>query len=244
MDSLKELKDKMEQLPLKKVWFGGYSKEDVMLRLDMIYALFEKHMKDQAEREASMLAEFETQIQELKEEFESTKKVSNVLIDNLNHNINDLNAQNELMGQEQKKMQDAYDELVVEKNNIEKEQAKIKQERDVLQSEHEHLVKEQLYIKEENNMLLAEKEQMVREQYDMREAYRGYCKGLLKEYSESLCALSGEFSRILENVSNMQKEIDEEKVFKGLEQAVEMVKREVFIGTVEETVENPIEVED
>jgi uncharacterized protein YukE len=169
-----------------------------------------------------MLSEFEMQLRELREEFESTKEVSGVLINKLNRNINELNAQNERMDQAQKKIRDAYAELMVEKNSIEEAQTKIKQERDDLQSERERLV---------------------REQSDMKEAYRGYCKGLFKEYSESLCILSREFSRILENVSNIQKEIDEEKVFEGLEKAVEMVKREAIAGTVEEIVENAIEIE-
>lgn len=247
MGNLQEIRDNINQVPLKKVWFGGYSKEDVQMKMDMVYAMFEKVMKEQAEKEAGMLAEFETQLQALREEFESTKRVSDILIGDLNRNINDLNVQNKMLEQEHVKLQDAYAALTIERNEIKQEQVKAEEEKTVLieekgvlLEEKQKLLQEQVQMKEANDMLVAENEQKVKEQAQMKEAYKAYCGDLLKEYSDSLRALSGEFSRILENVSNMQKEIDEESVFEGLERAFEMKKREVLTGTVEETIDEPV----
>lgn len=209
MDKLQEIKESMNQMPLKKVWFGGYSKEDVQLKMDMLYAMVEKAMKEQAEKEAELLAGFENQIKAMQEEFDNQKRVSDILIGDLNKNINNLTAQNTMM-----------------------EHAE-----EALEEEKQQLLLEQAQMKEANDMLVAENEQRIKEQAQMKEAYRAYCGELLKEYSDSLRALSGEFSRILENVSNMQKEIDAESVFEGLEKAFEMKKREVLTGTVEESIE-------
>lgn len=190
MERIQEIKDKMDQIQLKKVLFGGYSKEDVQSKLDMMFAMFENAMKKQIEKETELLAGFEKQIMDLRDEYESRKRLSDILINDLNRSISELTARKQAMEQDQQRMQ------------------------------------------EENDILTAKNEQILQDQINMKEAYKDYCKELLKEYSESLHALSCEFSRILENVSNMQKEVDEERIFEGLENAFEMKKREMLVGTV------------
>ena len=97
------------------------------MKLDMVYAMFEKVMREQAEKEADMLAEFETQLQVLREEFESTKRVSDILIGDLNRNINELNEQNKVLKQEQAQMKEANDMLVAENEQKVKEQVDLVQ---------------------------------------------------------------------------------------------------------------------
>lgn len=131
MSRLQELKEYMNQMKLKKVLFGGYSKEDVQIKIDMMYAMFENVMEEHEAKEAELIAQFEERL----------------------------------------------------------------------------------------NKLVEEKMKMEEEQIEMRNSYKSCCENMLSEYKVSLKALSGEFSRILENVSNMQKMIDEESIFEGIEQA-------------------------
>ena len=140
MSRLQELKEYMNQMKLKKVLFGGYSKEDVQIKIDMMYAMFENVMEEHEAKEAELIAQFEERL----------------------------------------------------------------------------------------NKLVEEKMKMEEEQIEMRNSYKSCCENMLSEYKVSLKALSGEFSRILENVSNMQKMIDEESIFEGIEQAfIEMDQEEV-----------------
>lgn len=140
MSKLQELKEYMSQMKLKKVLLGGYSKEDVQLKIDMMYAMFEKVMKDQEAKEAELIAQLEERL----------------------------------------------------------------------------------------NKLVEEKMQMEEEKIEMRNSYKSCCENMLNEYKVSLKTLSGEFSRILDNVSNIQKMIDEESIFEGLEHAFIEMDQEVI----------------
>ena len=181
MDKLQEIKDYLNQNQLRKVLFGGYSKDDVQMKLDMIQAMVESYAKEQAEKEAALLADFEKQLAQMQEEFEIQKKASDILIIDLNKSLADMEAQNEAIVLEQQKM------------------------------------------RETNEALTAENQIMVQEQYKIKEAYKAYCGEILKKYSESLNVLSGEFNRMLENVSIMQKSINEDTIFEGFEKALEMI---------------------
>ena len=72
------------------------------------------------------------------------------------------------------------------------------------------------------NSLTEENEAMVIKQHRMKEAYKEYCETLLQQYSCSLCSLSNEFTRIVENVETLQKEIKSKDIEAGLSQALEM----------------------
>ena len=65
-------------------------------------------------------------------------------------------------------------------------------------------------------------EALVIKQHKMKEAYKEYCETILNQYSSSLCSLSNEFSRMMDNVSNMQKEIMSKDINEGLTKALEM----------------------
>lgn len=135
MDKLQEMKDYMQQNQLRKALFGGYNKEDVHIKFDMLSAMLDNFVKEQEEKEEAKFSELQRRI----------------------------------------------------------------------------------------DALTAENEQMVQNQYRLKEAYKTYCSEFVKRYSESLDALSGEFNKMLDNVSTMQKSISEESIVEGLEKALEMM---------------------
>jgi len=135
MDKLQEMKEYMQQNQLRKTMFGGYKKEDVQMKFDMLLAMLDNYVKEQAEKEEAKLAEMQRTI----------------------------------------------------------------------------------------DALTAENEQMVQNQYRLKEAYKTYCSEFVKRYSESLDAISGEFNKMLDNVSTMQKSISEESIVEGLDKALEMM---------------------
>ena len=135
MDKLQEMKDYMQQNQMKKVMFGGYNKQDVHMKFDMLQAMLDNYVKEQAEKEEAKLAELQRTI----------------------------------------------------------------------------------------DALTAGNEKMIQNQYRLKEAYKTYCSEFVKRYSESLDALSGEFNKMLDNVTTMQKSISEESIVEGLEKALEMM---------------------
>ncbi len=181
MDKFQEMKEYLNQNQLRKVLFGGYSKEDVQMKFDIVQAMLDTYAKEQAEKEAAMLADFEKQIEQMQAEFELQKKASDALIIDLNKSLAQLEEQNQ------------------------------------------SIVKEQQEVREANDALTAENQSIVQEQYKMKEAYKAYCGEILKKYSESLNTLSGEFNRMLENVSVMQQSISEETILEGFDKAIEML---------------------
>ena len=176
MDKLQEMKDYVKQTQLRKVFLGGYSKEDVHLKFDMLMAMIDNYVKNQTEKEAALQAEFETQLTEMQKDFENKKRVTELLIVDLNKSIAEITSQNQVMGEEQSKLREADDTLTAEN-----------------------------------------------EQYKVKEAYKRYCSQLIKQYSESIESLSGEFNKMLDNISNIQKNISEDSVIQGLDKALEML---------------------
>ncbi len=233
MDKLLEIKGLVNQVQLKKVWFGGYSKEDVQVKMDMMMEIIEKTIAEQNEKEAELLANFETEKEALREELESKKKVSDILVVDLNKSIDELTEVNRAMKVNQEKTEILNEALKTEKYTLEQECSKLKDAYDEISSIRSNLEQEQMRLKQAYDALIEENQKMADDQVKMKNAYRTYCGQILKEYSESLRSLSGEFSRILENVSNMQKGIDEESVFAGLERSFEEREPQILTGTVE-----------
>lgn len=60
------------------------------------------------------------------------------------------------------------------------------------------------------------------EKVKLKEAYRDYCSGILQEYSDSLRTLSVEFTKIIDNVANIQKNIVDTDFFDAFESEIEM----------------------
>ena len=85
----------------------------------------------------------------------------------------------------------------------------------------------ELKVKEENLLAtIAKQEKELQELQDkqikMREAYKEYCETILQQYGSSLRSLTSEFTRILDDVVNLQTEIGSIDVFAGLDRALEV----------------------
>ena len=118
MERVDELKEYIKINQLKKVLFGGYSKEDVQAKLDMIYTMVEKYAQEREEKEAAMLAEFEEKLKAMKLDFEHKKQASDVLIIELNKDIVALSEDKEAMEQEQNRIRKENDELTAENKEL------------------------------------------------------------------------------------------------------------------------------
>ena len=69
--------------------------------------------------------------------------------------------------------------------------------------------------------LAAEQKNVIEEKEKMKEVYKEYCANILQQYSNSLRALSAEFTQILDNVTNLQKDIVDEDLFEKLGAEIE-----------------------
>lgn len=127
MDKFQEMKEYLNQNQLRKVLFGGYSKEDVQTKFDMVQAMLDTYAKEQAKKEAKMLTDFEKQLEQMKAEFEIQKKASEALIIDLNKSLAKLEEQNQLIMKEQQKVREANDALTAENQSIVQEQYKMKE---------------------------------------------------------------------------------------------------------------------
>ena len=68
---------------------------------------------------------------------------------------------------------------------------------------------------------MLEQKNIERKKEKMQDAYKDYCSNILKQYSESLCALSTEFSKILDNITVLQKDMAQPDIFDKIEIHVE-----------------------
>ena len=86
-----------------------------------------------------------------------------------------------------------------------------------LASEYEQkLNTSQMLMNEMNKKLCAMMEaqkEMENEKEKMKDVYKEYCSNILQQYSDSLRALSTEFTQILENITNLQQNMIEMDVF-------------------------------
>lgn len=77
-------------------------------------------------------------------------------------------------------------------------------------------------LMEDIHSLTAENNTLIAKQQEMRVAYKEYCETTLQQYAASLRSLSNEFSHILDNVVNLQKEIGTKDIFEEMDRALEM----------------------
>ena len=77
-------------------------------------------------------------------------------------------------------------------------------------------------LMEDIHSLTAENNTLIAKQQEMRVAYKEYCETTLQQYAASLRSLSNEFSHILDNVVNLQKEIGTKDIFGEMDRALEL----------------------
>ena len=147
MDRLQEINEYINDMKIKKAFFGGYDKEDVYKKIGVIVDLFRKFTEEQQEKEKELIEGYEKRLQ---------------ASDMLNMELN-------------KKL----------------------------------------------GSLAAEQKNVIEEKEKMKEVYKEYCANILQQYSNSLRALSAEFTQILDNVTNLQKDIVDEDLFEKLDAEIE-----------------------
>ena len=147
MDRLQEINEYINDMKIKKAFFGGYDKEDVYKKIGVIVDLFRKFTEEQQEKQKDLIEGYEKRLQ---------------ASDMLNMELN-------------KKL----------------------------------------------GSLAAEQKNVIEEKEKMKEVYKEYCANILQQYSNSLRALSAEFTQILDNVTNLQKDIVDEDLFEKLGAEIE-----------------------
>lgn len=88
-----------------------------------------------------------------------------------------------------------------------------------LQADYEKMQKD---LSEDIHSLTSENEALILKQGRMKVAYKEYCENTLQQYANSLRALSNEFSQVLDNVVNLQKEIGSKDILGEMDRALEM----------------------
>ena len=147
MDRLQEINEYINDMKIKKAFFGGYDKEDVYKKIGVIVDLFRKFTEEQQEKQKELIEGYEKRLQ---------------ASDMLNMELN-------------KKL----------------------------------------------GSLAAEQKNVIEEKEKMNEVSKEYCANILQQYSNSLRALSAEFTQILDNVTNLQKDIVDEDLFEKLGAEIE-----------------------
>lgn len=147
MDRLQEINEYINDMKIKKAFFGGYDKEDVYKKIGVIVDLFRKFTEEQQEKQKELIEGYEKRLQ---------------ASDMLNMELN-------------KKL----------------------------------------------GSLAAEQKNVIEEKEKMKEVYKEYCANILQQYSNSLRTLSAEFTQILDNVTNLQKDIVDEDLFEKLGAEIE-----------------------
>ena len=147
MDRLQEINEYINDMKIKKAFFGGYDKEDVYKKIGVIVDLFRKFTEEQQEKEKELIEGYEKRLQ-----------ASDMLNMELNKKLGNL---------------------------------------------------------------AAEQKNVIEEKEKMKEVYKEYCANILQQYSNSLRVLSAEFTQILDNVTNLQKDIVDEDLFEKLGAEIE-----------------------
>ena len=147
MDRLQEINEYINDMKIKKAFFGGYDKEDVYKKIGVIVDLFRKFTEEQQETEKELIEGYEKRLQ-----------ASDMLNMELNKKLGNL---------------------------------------------------------------AAEQKNVIEEKEKMKEVYKEYCANILQQYSNSLRTLSAEFTQILDNVTNLQKDIVDEDLFEKLGAEIE-----------------------
>lgn len=147
MDRLREIDEYINDMKIKKTFFGGYDREDVYKKIGTIVEMFRKFTEEQQQKEKELIDGYENRLQ-----------ASDLLITELNKKLGNL---------------------------------------------------------------AAEQKNVIEEKDKMREVYRDYCANILQQYSDSLRTLSAEFTQILNNVTNLQKDIEDTELFEKIGAGIE-----------------------
>ena len=105
------------------------------------------------------------------------------------------------------------------KKEFETKTEAMQKEFEELQADYEKMQKD---LSEDIHSLTSENEALVLKQGKMKIAYKEYCENTLQQYSNSLRALTNEFSQVLDNVVNLQKELGAKDILEEMDLVLEM----------------------
>lgn len=92
MGNMQEITEFVDNIQIKKTFFGGYDRKDVEIKIDTLCAMFEKVLNDERQKHQEEIAECE-----------STIRTSKMLVTEMNKKL-------VVMTEEQSKMKGAYKE--------------------------------------------------------------------------------------------------------------------------------------
>ena len=99
MDRLQEINEYINDMKIKKAFFGGYDKEDVYKKIGVIVDLFRKFTEEQQEKEKELIEGYEKRLQ-----------ASDMLNMELNKKLGNLAAEQKNVIEEKEKMKEVYKE--------------------------------------------------------------------------------------------------------------------------------------
>lgn len=136
--------------------------------------------------------------------------------------MENLNLKKAIVGGYDRKDVDAklaeLQEMLIECQEQQEEQERMLEDYDFRLQTSRTLVRK---LKRKVRELLEEQENQKIENEKMKDTYKEYCSNILQQYSESLRVLSTEFSEILDNITNLQKNIIDADSIEELETRLE-----------------------
>lgn len=99
MEKLQEISNYVGNMKIKKTFFGGYDREDVIIKMQEIVNMFQEYVMEEQEKQKEVIADYELRIQ-----------TSQLLVAELNKKIANLSAQQQNAESEKEQMKSAYKE--------------------------------------------------------------------------------------------------------------------------------------
>lgn len=99
MDKLQKISDYVGNMKIRKTFFGGYDREDVIIKMQEIVNMFQDCMMEEKEKQKEIIADYELRIH-----------TSQVLVNELNKKIAALSENQKNAEAEKEQMKSAYKE--------------------------------------------------------------------------------------------------------------------------------------
>lgn len=99
MDKLQKISDYVGNMKIRKTFFGGYDREDVIIKMQEIVNMFQDCMMEEKEKQKEIIADYELRIH-----------TSQVLVNELNKKIAALSEEQKNAQAEKEQMKSAYKE--------------------------------------------------------------------------------------------------------------------------------------
>lgn len=99
MEKIQEITNYVGNMKIKKTLFGGYDREDVIIKMQEIVNMFQSYVNEEQEKQKEIIADYELRIQ-----------TSQLLVVELNKKIANLSAEQKHAESEKEEMKNAYKE--------------------------------------------------------------------------------------------------------------------------------------